>query len=65
MSVPKGIRLDDEVKARRLGAGRGAIRGLVAGRHHEADLGNAGVGVDCTGAGVREIRSSRLVLLVE
>jgi hypothetical protein len=27
--------------------------------------GNAGIGVDCTGAGVRDIRSSRLVLLVE
>ncbi len=27
--------------------------------------GNAGVGVDCTSSGVREIRSSRLVLLVE
>lgn len=27
--------------------------------------GNAGLGVDCTGAGVRDIRSSRLVLLVE
>lgn len=27
--------------------------------------GNAGIGVDCTGAGVRDIRSSRLVTLVE
>lgn len=27
--------------------------------------GNAGIGVDCTGAGVRDIRSSRLVMLVE
>ena len=27
--------------------------------------GNSGIGVDCTGAGVRDIRSSRLVTLVE
>ena len=27
--------------------------------------GNAGIGVDCTGSGVRDIRSSRLVMLVE
>jgi len=27
--------------------------------------GNAGIGVYCTGSGVRDIRSSRLVMLVE
>ena len=41
----------------------GGCTQMVARDHHFS--GNSGIGVDCTGAGVRDIRSSRLVLLVE